>query len=122
CVVCNHPPIGRHRSAQGRQHLCCQALAIRQWRVHQSSKQHWTTCAMFGDEFAHLVNGADAVEIALALGASPCEKTMAAEDQTFGARVVFHRLFDEERQLESRALPRHPGDAAAVSSIAFLEL
>ena len=78
--------------------------------------------AMLVDERAHLIDRADAVEVALALRGAPGKEPMAAEDQPVRARVVPDRRFDEQRELEAGPLPRHPDDAPAEPAIEFLEL
>ena len=77
---------------------------------------------MLVDELAHLIDGANAVEVALALRGAPGKEPMAAEDQSICARVVPDRRFDQEGELEPGPLPGHPDDAPAEPAIEFLEL
>src|SRR3954462_12144978 len=74
------------------------------------------------DEFAHLVDRVNAVQIAIALCHAPCEETMTAKDQPFGACVVLHRPLDEQCQFKSRTLPRHPDDLAPKFFVELFQL
>ena len=73
------------------------------------------------DELPHLIDGRDAADVALPLGLAPGEQAVAAEDDAVAAGVVLDRLAQHQRQLESRALPRHPDDLAAVLLVELLE-
>ncbi len=73
-------------------------------------------------ELTHLIDGLDAVEIRLLLRLAPREQSMPAEHDPVAARRRLDRLLQHQRQLESRALPRHPGDAPAILLVEFVEL
>ena len=90
--------------------------------MYETAKHGRLASLMLGDELAHLIDGPDAVDVTLALGVSPREQPVAAENQTVGARMIRNCLLDQQRQLESRPLPRHPDDASAVVSIEFFQL
>ena len=68
---------------------------------------------MLEDELAHLVDGVDAVQVALALCHAPGEQAVTSQNQPLSARIIRYRAFDEERQFEAGALPGNPYDLAA---------
>ena len=78
--------------------------------------------AMLIDELTHLIDRADAVQVALTLRGAPGEQPVAAEDQSVCAGVVPDRRLDEQRELEPGPLPRHPDDAPAEPAIELFEL
>jgi hypothetical protein len=61
---------------------------------------------MLENKLAHLIDGTNAIEIALALGISPGEQAVAAKDQTFGAGILCDGSFELYRELKTGALPR----------------
>ncbi len=73
------------------------------------------------DELAHLVDGLDAADVALALRVAPGEQAVAAEDDAVAAGIVLDRLAQHQRQLEAGPLPRHPDDLAAVFLVELFE-
>src|SRR4029077_9207306 len=74
------------------------------------------------EELAHLVDGADAVPIALSMGDAPGEQAVTAQNQSVAAGSLPHGLFDHPSQLEARALPRKPRDVAAEFAVELFEL
>ena len=74
------------------------------------------------DEIAHLVDGADAAHVAVALRLAPGEQPVAAEDQAVAAGCPFDGALQHQRELESRPLPRDPDDLAAVGPVELLHL
>ena len=116
-------PVRRYGPAQRRQNLRGHVAPVVERFVRKAAERR-AACAgaMLVDELAHLIDGADAVEVALALRGAPGKEPMAAEDQSICARVVPDRRFDEERELEPGPLPGHPDDAPAEPAIEFLEL
>ena len=111
--------VRRHRAAQRRQNACGHVAAVVERLVRERRRTpprrgyRGRAGTMLVDELAHLIDRADAVQVALALCGAPCEQPVAAEDESVGARVVPDRCLDEQRELEARPLPRHPDDAAA---------
>src|ERR1700757_342757 len=77
---------------------------------------------MLLDEFTHLVDGLDAVQIAFPLRHSPREEAVASEDQAFDAGVLFDGSSDQKRQFKTRTLPRNPNDLAVEFLIELLQL
>src|SRR5579859_8208843 len=77
---------------------------------------------MLGNEFAHLVDGLNAIEIALALRHSPGEQPMSSQDEPFGLRMIFYRLFNQHRQFKSRTLPRQPHDGPGKLLVELVQL
>ena len=63
---------------------------------------------MLQDEFAHLIDRMNAIQIALALRHAPREQSVASEDQALGARIILHRPFNHERRVQSRAAAKGP--------------
>ncbi len=120
CVVCDHTSIGRHDAAEAWQYGGGNSLTILQRLILLATKRRSIELfPMLHNELAHLVDGADAVEIALALCVAPSEEAMAAEQNTIAAGTIFHRLFQLESQLEARTLPRQPDNFAAELAIEF---
>src|SRR6202035_992468 len=74
------------------------------------------------NEFAHLIDGVNAIQVAIALRRSPGEQPVAAEDETLRFGIVFDGSLNQERQLESGTLPRHPHDFAIEFLVEFLQL
>src|SRR3954465_10714013 len=74
------------------------------------------------NEFAHLINGVDAIQVAFALRHAPGEEAMTAKDQPFRSCGILHRSFDHEGQFESRTLPGNPDDSPIKLSIELFEL
>src|SRR6266700_6008554 len=77
---------------------------------------------MLQNEFAHLINGMNAVQVTLALRHSPSEEAMAAEDKSHGAGIVFDRPFNQKCEFETRALPGNPRDLATKFFIELIQL
>ncbi len=73
------------------------------------------------NEFAHLIDGANAIEITLALRHSPGEQAMAAKDQTLRPGVILYCLFDQQRQFKPGTLPRNPDDSPIEFSVELVE-
>src|SRR5580704_1986226 len=67
---------------------------------------------MFENEFTHLINGVNAVQVALTLRRTPGKQAMAAKDEAFGSGIVLNCAFNQKRQLKSRALPGYPYNLA----------
>ena len=77
---------------------------------------------MIENEFAHLIDGVNTVQVAVALGHSPSEETVAAKNEALAAGIVFDGAFDHESQFESRTLPGNPDDLAAKFFIELIQL
>jgi hypothetical protein len=60
---------------------------------------------MFQNEFTHLIDGVNAVEVAVTLGHPPSKQPMAAENEAFRSRVVLDCPSDQERQVEPGTPP-----------------
>ena len=73
------------------------------------------------NEFAHLVDGKNAAEIAVALRCSPSEESVSAKKDSIGARIVPDSFFDEQSEFKSGALPRDPDDLAVEFLVEFGE-
>ena len=127
-VVRDDAPVRRHRPAQRRQNSQRQSRAgsraahERRRRIPTRRGYRGRAGAMLIDELSHLIDRANAVQVALTLRGAPGKQPVAAENQSVCARVVPDRRFDERRQLETGPLPRHPDDAPAESAIELLEL
>src|SRR5215471_14208832 len=72
-VVGDHRAVGGHRAAKRRQDCGGNLLSVRKRLVLNAPKQGALFLLMPEDEFTHLVDGSDAVQIALALRVAPCE-------------------------------------------------
>ena len=77
---------------------------------------------MLQDKFAHLIDGVNAVEIAVALRHSPSEQAVATENKAFCFRTFSYGLLNQERQFKARALPGNPHDVATEFSIKLSQL
>ncbi len=73
-------------------------------------------------EPAHLIDRRDARLVALALGRSPREQAVPAEQDAVAAFRLVDRLPQHQRQLEARALPRDPCHAPAEPVVELREL
>ena len=85
-VVRHHAAIRRNDAAQRRKNLSRNALAILNRSMLDSAEQGTFFRLMLQDEFAHLVDGVNAVQVAIALRGSPGEQPVAAKNQAFGCR------------------------------------
>src|SRR6185369_11889640 len=74
------------------------------------------------EEVAHLIDGADAVQITLLLRLPPREQPVAPEDQAVAARVRVDGFPQHQRELEAWALPRDPDDLPSELTVELLEL
>jgi len=79
--------------------------AVRAGLMFQSSKEPAFLSLMLGDKFAHLVDGVNAAEVAVALRHSPGEEAVAAEQNSIDARIFADGFFDEQGKFEAGALP-----------------
>jgi hypothetical protein len=77
---------------------------------------------VLADELPHLVDGRDAVHVALVLRGAPREEPVASEDDAVTAGRRGHRLAQHQRELEAGTLPGDPDDAAPVLPVELLEL
>src|SRR3954452_546170 len=77
---------------------------------------------MFGDELAHLVDGTNAVQIALALRVAPGEQAVAAENQAFRAWIVLYRALQHQSKLKPGPLPWKPRDLSSELPVELFEL
>src|SRR3954462_8312862 len=74
------------------------------------------------NEFAHLINRMDAIQVAFALRHAPGEEAMTAKNQPFRPCGILHRSFEHEGQFESGTLPWNPDDSPVEFSIELLQL
>src|SRR3954466_3378857 len=77
---------------------------------------------MFGDELAHLVDGTNAVQIALALRVAPSEQAVAAENQAFRAWIVLYRALQHKSKLKPGPLPWKQRDLSSELPVELFEL
>src|SRR5689334_19805702 len=75
---------------------------------------------MLQDELAHLIDGTDAIQIAFPLRMAPSEQAVTRENQPVASRMVLDSLLQQKRQLETRTLPRQPGDSPVKGSVELL--
>ena len=122
CIVGNDSPIRRHASAQRGKISAAMSFAILHWRVLQSTKQSSLFRLMSLNELAHLIDGANAIQVTLALRHAPGEQAMAAKDQPLRPGIFLHRLFDHQRQFKPGALPGNPDDSSPKFSVELFEL
>src|SRR5579864_8959788 len=114
-------PIRGNRTAQRGQDLSSDGFAVLDRSVDNSTEQR-SLCLMFEDEFTHLVDGVNTVQVTIALRHPPREKTVATEDQALCPRVVFHRLLNQKRQLEAWTLPGYPHNVAVELLVELFQL
>src|ERR1700757_4708752 len=115
-------PVRGDRPAQCGKNLCPDRLTILNRRGLNSTELRALLCLMLLNEFTHLINGVDTVQIAVPLRHSPREQPVAPEDQAFGTRVLLDGSFDEQRQFKTRPLPRNPGDFAIELLVELIQL
>ena len=77
---------------------------------------------MLLNEFAHLVNRVDAVQVAFPLRHAPGKQAVAAENDAIGFGMLLHGFFDHQRKFESRPLPRDPNELAPESPVELVHL
>ena len=97
----------------------CTGPGGRDVRVHQRAG---LSALMFGDEFAHLVDGLNAAEVAVALRHAPGEEAMTAEQNSVDAGIFADGFFDEQSQFKAGALPGNPYDLALELLVELFEL
>src|SRR5262249_57925163 len=71
-------------------------------------------------ERAHLIDGPDAVLIAVALRVAPREQPVTAEHDALAPGMIGDRRLQHHGELEPGTLPRHPDDAAAEAAVELL--
>src|SRR5260370_28269304 len=91
-VMRDHALIGRHDPTKRGKNLGGDGAAIGKRCMLLSAKKRPTLRLMLQDELAHLIDGADAVQIAFPLCCAPGKQTMAAKQYPFTARVVPYDL------------------------------
>src|ERR1022692_3953966 len=77
---------------------------------------------MLQNEFTYLIDGVNAVQVAIALRHSPGEQSVAAKNEAIRDRIILDGPFNQEPQFESGTLPGHPHDLAIKFLVEFLEL
>src|SRR3954462_6030850 len=77
---------------------------------------------MLGDKVAHLVDGTNAIEIAVALRVAPGEQAMAAKNQSFCAGILLYRPLQHESKFKPRPLPWKPCDLSSELPVELIEL
>src|SRR5579872_1273255 len=87
----------------------------------ESAKELGFLCLMLQDEFAHLIDGVNAIEVALALGVAPGEEAMTSENEAICRWILFNGAFNHERKFESGALPGKPCDIAVEFFVEFFQ-
>src|SRR5579864_161851 len=110
------------RAAQCRKNLHGDGLAVLNRWMLDSTEQRAFLGLMLLDEFPHLVDGVDAVQVAVPLRHAPREQAVASEDQAFGTWVLFDGSFDEQRKFKTRSLPRNPDDFAIELLVKLIQL
>ncbi len=121
-VVRDHAAVRRHGAAQVWQQRAGERFAVGRGGGGGAAELRLAgALGMLLDELAHLVDGLDAADVALALRVAPGEQAVAAEDDAVAAGIVLDRLAQHQRQLEPRPLPWHPDDLAAVLLVELLE-
>src|SRR6185437_11720712 len=120
--VSDHAAVRRDYAAKGREDFGSDLCAICCRGTRNSAKQGTFFLLMFPDKFAHLIDGANAVEITFALRVAPSEQAVTAKDKALSARVLRNRPLELHGKLESRPLPRQPDNLAIKLTIEFLQL
>src|SRR3954462_7695872 len=77
---------------------------------------------MLGDKVAHLVDGTNAIEIAVALRVAPGEQAMAAKNQSFCAGILLYRPLQHESKFKAGPLPWKPCNLPPKLTIELFEL
>src|SRR5438045_2372436 len=109
----NHTPIRRQCSPKCRQYLRGYVLAIASRSMHNSAEERILFRLMPQDEFTHLIDCMNAVQIAIALRRAPGKQAVPAKNEALRAGILFDCPPYEKCQLKSGALPRHPHKLAA---------
>src|SRR5206468_2103538 len=86
-IVGDLPPVGRCDTAQSGKNSGGNGAAVSDGWLPNAAEYGALFLLMRRDEPAHLIDGFDAVQVALALRAAPCEQAMASQNQALRARV-----------------------------------
>ena len=116
-------PVGRSHAAQVRQDGHRRRLGIAR-SGHSRSTEHGPAAAsrMVSDELPHLIDGADAAQVAGLLCVAPGEQAVPAEHDAVAAGMLLHHPPQHQRQLEPGPLPRQPRQLAAVGLVELGQL
>ena len=118
----DHAAVRRHSAAQSGKNLGSDLLAIGGRIVFEAAEDRTFLVLVLVDKLAHFVDGADAVQIALALSLAPGEQAMAAQQNAFRTRVLPDGIFEHESQFEAGTLPRQPNDLTVELAVELVEL
>src|SRR3974377_1109192 len=99
----NDATVRGNRASQGGKDLSGNRFSVLNWRVLDTAKPRSLLSVMPLNEFAHLIDGSNVVEITLPLGHSPGKQAMTAKDQSLCPWVILYRPFDQQRQLKPGA-------------------
>ena len=121
-VVRDDSAVRGDNAAQSGKNLRGDLYAVGAGGMFQSAEERAFLALMFGDEFAHLVDGVNAAEVAVALRHAPGEEAVAAQQNSVDAGIFADGFFDEQGQFEAGALPGNPDDFAAEFAIELFEL
>ncbi len=113
---------GRQLAAQRRQNLRRYLSAVRHGLVSHAAEDHRLARPVRVDELSHLVDGPDAVQVALALRVAPGEQAVAAENQPVASRVVPDAFFNHQRELEAGPLPWNPDNPPVEAGVELVQL
>src|SRR5882672_7741378 len=73
-------------------------------------------------KLAHLVNGTDTVQVAIALRVPPREQAMPPQDDAVGVGIGLNRAIQHQSQLKPGTLPRNPHDIALELLVELFQL
>src|ERR1035438_4172458 len=94
-VVSDYTAIRRQSAAQCRQNLNRYILAVGKRRMLEPAEQNPLLRLMLLNKLTHLVDGMEAVQIALALRRTPGEQTVAAKNDAVGPRILLNSVFNQ---------------------------
>src|SRR5262245_13315763 len=102
-IVSDRAPVRGEGSAQRWQDLSDDCLSIPCGGIVKSAEQNSLLCLMPLDEFTHLVNRLNRVQVALALRRAPGEEPVPAENDAVSAGIVSYRTIDKHSKFKPRS-------------------
>src|SRR5215831_8585570 len=121
-VMCDDPARCGDGSAERRKNLRRDSPAFLKLGMCDTPKSSVFLRLMLLDEFAHLVDGMNAVHVAFPLRHSPGKESMTSEHKAFHGGIVLNRSLDQKGQFKTWSLPGDPDDVASELLIELIQL
>src|SRR5690348_14342953 len=121
-VVSDHAAIRGDGASKQRQNLGGDIFPVPQAFKVNAAERRPLLFLVHLDEFTHLIDGADAIQVTLSLTHPPGEQSVTTQDDTVSSRIVSYRSFNQQCQLKSWTLPWNPNDLSIKLFVKFFEL